>query len=138
MKRRLLPAEKKRLSYERDGRNLYGENDKGSRKSIPRFKASSKRAVRRGEHLAVAAMLDGNEEGAERRLAELAFRARQPWKRKSPDLPLGLAMIVRGDAGPNAAALLHGKRRRAFVQGASRFMYYTRSVASRAGQMDDE
>jgi|SRR5579884_1863120 hypothetical protein len=32
------PREKKRLSLERDRRNTYGENDKSSRKNIPRAK----------------------------------------------------------------------------------------------------
>ena len=44
-KRVLTPAEKKRLSYERDGRNTYGQSNKASRKAIPRFKAASKRAI---------------------------------------------------------------------------------------------
>src|SRR4051794_29977698 len=34
-KKRLSPREKKELSYDRDRRNTYGENDKASRKSIP-------------------------------------------------------------------------------------------------------
>lgn len=29
------PQEKKQLSYEHDHRNVYGENDKSSRKAIP-------------------------------------------------------------------------------------------------------
>jgi hypothetical protein len=41
------PQEKKRLSYERDRRNDYGENDKSSRKNIPRSKRAPHRANRR-------------------------------------------------------------------------------------------
>lgn len=41
------PQEKKELSYARDGRNAYGENDKASRKAIPRRKRERLRAIRR-------------------------------------------------------------------------------------------
>ncbi|MCP4443509.1 MAG: hypothetical protein GY810_31785 [Aureispira sp.] len=34
MKKRKTPQEKKALSYEKDRRNAYGENDKASRKAI--------------------------------------------------------------------------------------------------------
>jgi hypothetical protein len=43
----VTPQEKKRLSYERDRRNTYGENDKSSRKNIPRGKRLASRAARR-------------------------------------------------------------------------------------------
>jgi hypothetical protein len=45
-KRRRSPQEKKKLSYERDRVNVYGQNDKASRKRIPKFKATTKRALR--------------------------------------------------------------------------------------------
>jgi len=35
MGRRKTPQEKKQLSYDRDRRSIYGENDKSSRKNIP-------------------------------------------------------------------------------------------------------
>jgi hypothetical protein len=38
VKKRSSPQEKKRLSYSRDRRNWYGENDKSSRKNIARRK----------------------------------------------------------------------------------------------------
>lgn len=38
--RRRSPQEKKALSYARDRRNVYGENDKSSRKNIRRNKRS--------------------------------------------------------------------------------------------------
>ncbi len=47
LKRRRSPAEKKALSYAKDRRNLHGENDKASRKNIPRSRARSHRANRR-------------------------------------------------------------------------------------------
>jgi hypothetical protein len=47
MKKRRTPQEKKQLSYARDGRNAHGENDKASRKAIPRRKSLRARATRR-------------------------------------------------------------------------------------------
>ena len=41
------PQEKKALSYVRDRRNVYGENDKASRKAIPARKAGENRKFRR-------------------------------------------------------------------------------------------
>lgn len=41
------PQEKKSLSYMRDRRNVYGENDKASRKAIPARKAAENRKSRR-------------------------------------------------------------------------------------------
>ncbi|MEM7666217.1 MAG: hypothetical protein AAF250_10220 [Pseudomonadota bacterium] len=46
-KRRRFPAEKKALSYSKDRRNSYGENDKAARKAIPRNKAKGHRSHRR-------------------------------------------------------------------------------------------
>ena len=41
------PQEKKRLSLDRDRRNVYGENDKASRKSVPRRKQLNHMRIRR-------------------------------------------------------------------------------------------
>ena len=41
------PQEKKALSYKKDGRNVYHENDKASRKNLPRKKKRVNRAYRR-------------------------------------------------------------------------------------------
>ena len=49
----MTPQEKKRLSYERDRRNTYGENDKSSRKNIPRGKRLAVRATRRSVSVAL-------------------------------------------------------------------------------------
>ncbi|WP_328404306.1 hypothetical protein [Nocardia sp. NBC_00403] len=43
---RRTPQEKKQLSYTKDRRNAYGENDKSSRKNIPRSRAQAHRANR--------------------------------------------------------------------------------------------
>jgi hypothetical protein len=41
------PQDKKTLSYAEDRRNVFGENDKASRKAIPARKAGESRKVRR-------------------------------------------------------------------------------------------
>ena len=46
LKRIKTPQEKKRLSYAKDCRNVYGESDKGSRISIKRNKTFPNRAYR--------------------------------------------------------------------------------------------
>ncbi|MEU6674176.1 hypothetical protein [Streptomyces sp. NPDC046925] len=91
--RRMSPQEKKRLSYRRDRRNVYGENDKSSRKSIRRNKRATKSANRRLERLALAqgACLRGiadADAGADVIERGLARRWPKSWK-KFPDAPLG-------------------------------------------------
>ncbi|MEV4513229.1 hypothetical protein AB0K00_30170 [Dactylosporangium sp. NPDC049525] len=49
------PAEKKMLSYTRDRRNDYGENDKSSRKNIRRNKRTPNRSDRHRERQVLAA-----------------------------------------------------------------------------------
>jgi hypothetical protein len=46
-KRRRTPQEKKVLSYAKDCRNAYGENDKSARKVIPRRKQQQRQNERR-------------------------------------------------------------------------------------------
>lgn len=48
------PREDKIRSYQRDTRNIYGENDKSSRKNIRFRKAWVNRTYRRGVHEAIA------------------------------------------------------------------------------------
>jgi ribosomal protein S19E (S16A) len=87
------PQEKKRLSLKKDRRNTYGENDKSSRKNIPRSKAISHRKVRRkvNEELEQALLME--EVQAEVLMSELSQlsvekTAKKTW-RKTPDEPLG-------------------------------------------------
>lgn len=47
--RRLTPQQKKALSYERDRRNVYDENDKSSRKNIPLRKRLVSKANRHAD-----------------------------------------------------------------------------------------
>lgn len=84
------PQEKKALSYARDRRNVYGENDKASRKAIPARKAGENRKSRRKAaqevNIAVAsdeAKLDVMESSLRQDLERVGG-----WK-KAPDEPLG-------------------------------------------------
>lgn len=90
MPRRRTPAEKKRLSYERDRRNTYGENDKATRKAIPLRKRLRARADRKRANQALAPGVVPSEiEDGDHLDAEL-LPTRDPrhW-RKQPDAPLG-------------------------------------------------
>jgi hypothetical protein len=108
------PQEKKRLSYLRDRRNNYGENDKSSRKNIRRNKRIPNSANRRGAQTALAALL-GSPDGLRADAVEERMNGRRPkaW-RKFPDAPLG-SMVTgtlehragsgMADAGSTAARL---------------------------------
>ena len=95
-KARRTPAEKKRFSYERDGRNTYGRNNKAARKAIPAFKASSSRALRH----AVKQTLEqsGSAEFVERaevKIADETFMGLHPVKRKASDQALGVVIALK-------------------------------------------
>ena len=81
--KRKSPQEKKALSYAKDRRNTYGENDKSSRKNIPRNKRHREHARRRHEHVVLTQTRPDDIE------AELV-RERPPgsWWRKWSDTPL--------------------------------------------------
>ena len=86
---RRTPQEKKRLSYAKDCRNLYGENDKSSRKNIPRGRRRAHRANRRRADEALRAAV-GPADEVVADAAEQVVRAMRPAVfRKSPDVPLG-------------------------------------------------
>jgi hypothetical protein len=87
--KRKTPQEKKALSYDKDCRNAYGENDKSSRKNIPLRKAKVNRGYRRKLNQALHEI--GNKLDLEKaELAESEARSikRRYWK-KSADEPLG-------------------------------------------------
>lgn len=46
MKRRLSPQQKKALSYQKDRRENFGQNDKASRRRVPLSKAQAQRRLR--------------------------------------------------------------------------------------------
>jgi hypothetical protein len=83
------PQEKKRLSYEKDRRNTYGENSKASRKGIPLSKARANRAERHTQDHVLATVV-GLENSEDLVAVENLVRAAEPRKwRKNPDTPLG-------------------------------------------------
>lgn len=89
------PQEKKRLSLEKDRRNSFGENDKASRKNIPRAKARVNRANRRADSVALSDAI-GVPDDVIDAAAEDAVegRRRKVW-RKIPDEVLGLELAAR-------------------------------------------
>ncbi|MFZ3468622.1 hypothetical protein ACODT3_34065 [Streptomyces sp. 4.24] len=85
--RQRSPQEKKRLSLLKDRRNTYGENQKSSRKNIPRSRRAGHHALRRAEQLALERLkaFGGTVDDSEVRFAR---RGTGQW-RKSADTPLG-------------------------------------------------
>ena len=84
------PQERKALSYAKDRRNTYGENDKASRKLIPLRKAQESRQDRRKVAQEIALLPNLDEQSAD--LLESSIRQdvhRVGGWRKSPDQPLG-------------------------------------------------
>jgi len=86
--RKKTPQEKKRLSYEKDRRNCYGESPHGARKSIPKRKRLRNRANRKyqEQQLAISSLKlnDGLAEQIESRLYQ---KAPKVWS-KVADAPL--------------------------------------------------
>jgi hypothetical protein len=87
------PREKKRLSYELDRRNTYGENQKSSRKNIPRSKQVSHQAERRVVRQALieaqGRVADECSDEAQSQVLRKG-RLQRLWAfRKTPDTPLG-------------------------------------------------
>ena len=87
------PQQKKRLSLQKDRRNSYGENSKGSRKNIPKSKALSHRKVRHAAKDAIAHLASSPETQAEVLESTLTKPRLQKGRwRKSADTPLGLVV----------------------------------------------
>ncbi len=84
MKKVRSPQEKKRLSLQKDRRNAYGENDKSSRKAIPKNKALANRRVRKTDKQNVARSM-----GDPVALETLTKRRLKPDWKKDPDVSLG-------------------------------------------------
>ena len=85
----MSPQEKKQLSYDRDRRNAYGENDKASRKAIPRGKRQAARAARRlaSRHMPRNVTDVPVEQATDIDTTLAAARRKYRW-RKEPDIPL--------------------------------------------------
>jgi len=90
------PEQKKRLSLERDRRNVYGENSKSSRKNIARGKQRQHMDERRAvAH--VLGRLKGQVEDDAASQAELEVKlamadSRNRGFKKVPDKPLGVVL----------------------------------------------
>src|SRR5687768_12033325 len=83
------PQEKKALSYAKDRRNAYGENDKASRDAIRKRKAGVNRVYRRRVNEVLEQISpDVDIETAEVSDGDVKNISRPFWK-KSPDKPLG-------------------------------------------------
>jgi len=106
--RKLTPQEKKQLSYERDRRNSYGENDKSSRKAIPLRKRLAARSYRRStkQELPNAPVVASTEDLD---AAEAAVRAvrRSEWKKRA-DIPLGEFIALQKRWRDNRKGQKHG------------------------------
>jgi hypothetical protein len=92
-KKRRSPQEKKSLSYSRDRRNSYGENDKSSRKNIARKKRRRHRAARRRQHQLLVSALGPADEDTQALAGERVMApalGKSSWARKYPDEQLGL------------------------------------------------
>jgi hypothetical protein len=87
------PQDKKQQSYELDRRNTYGENQKSSRKNIPRSKQLSHQDERRSvRQTLLSAQGDVTSEVADEAQSRVLIKGRiKKLKgfRKSPDSPLG-------------------------------------------------
>jgi hypothetical protein len=96
LKRRRSPQEKKELSYSKDRRNDYGENDKSSRKNIARNKRNRHRSERHHDQQGLSAALGPVDDVAEEKLDERLTRTRRGSRwRKFPDTQLGLYVIAK-------------------------------------------
>jgi hypothetical protein len=94
--RRKTPQQKKAESYAYDRRNTYGENDKASRKGIPRRRqnrAQTERRIAREELAGPEAAYD--EVRLDRMLDRVALKRRKAW-RKKPDQPLRVVLARKG------------------------------------------
>lgn len=107
MSRRKTPQEKKRLSYTKDHRNVYGENDKASRKNLPRKRARVHRANRHRAHqILLGATVSTDTATADAVEQKLSGRRPRTF-RKSPDLALGEYVqwkLARRAVQPSAAS----------------------------------
>lgn len=86
------PQEKKRLSYQHDRRNTYGENQKSSRKNIPLSKQSShqdeRRSIRQTLFPAHGTVLDEVADEVQSQALRKGRLKKLDAFRKSPDRPL--------------------------------------------------
>ena len=95
MKIKRTPQDKKRLSYKKDCRNVYGENDKSSRKAIHQRKRWVNQSYQRILHQTITEKMQLLEENLETFDHDVLAVRRKHWKR-SPDKPLGAYLKRKG------------------------------------------
>jgi hypothetical protein len=115
------PQEKKALSYAKDRRNNYGENDKSSRKNIRRNKRLPNRADRHRERRVLATAtgsdvaIDAAEQAESRLLGKKSMWMTKRW-RKWRDAPLAeivaRKLLRRAEAGMADPAAVEERIRR--------------------------
>ena len=86
--KRKTPQEKKELSYAKDRRNIYGRNDKASRKLIPLRKAQANRSYRHKVNGVLALVIENGAEDSDSLETSARSIMGERWK-KIPDQPLG-------------------------------------------------
>jgi hypothetical protein len=86
--RKRTPQEKKKLSYERDRRNVYGEAPHAARKNIPLQKALRNRANRHLANQEIAIQGPTPPKEISEELESRIHQKARNWK-KYPDAPLG-------------------------------------------------
>lgn len=88
------PQQKKALSLAKDRRNVYGETDKGSRKTIPARKAEQNRRIRRKAKQELDVIETAADETSDLVESSLLHNTERVggWK-KMPDAPLGDVLI---------------------------------------------
>lgn len=111
---RRTPQEKKRLSYEKDRRNNYGESPHGSRKCIPRNKARRNRANRHLQEQPLRQLCGRPDEYT---MDEAESRMWHSWPhewKKVPDAPL--REVVRWDTTMRRSMQEAGGRRALYAR----------------------
>lgn len=136
------PQEKKQLSYAKDRRNAYAENDKSSRNAVRLNKRFPNRANRhRLQRILRDATGIPDVDGAQEVEERLARRRPKTW-RKQPDLPLGdwvegrlerrLNLEGSGGAGEQRLARVQQRRsRRAKLRALTQARVATKGIVER-------
>jgi hypothetical protein len=83
------PQEKKALSYAKDCRNTYGQNDKASRKIIPLRKAKVNRGYRRKVNEVLHQIDPNGDTGIADTVESAARNVKRVYWKKAPDQALG-------------------------------------------------
>lgn len=111
---RRTPQEKKQLSYPRDRRNNYGENDKSSRSSIRLRKRLVNRVNRHRDQQILGDITGHSNTASAESIEQMMLGRRRPRWRKAPDVALGahveasLSSRKQNDPGPDQSRIKAG------------------------------